>query len=58
MNYIFYVKMVNSTTVGLIFYVKKELKLKVEYDLKSALEIYLQVFNDWYYKHEKYTIKS
>ena len=38
--------MVNSTTVGLIFYVKKELKLKVEYDLKSALEIYLQVFND------------
>ena len=58
MNYIFYVKMVNRTTVGLIFYVKKELKLKVEYDLKSALEIYLQVFNDWYYKHEKYTIKS
>ena len=31
---------------------------KVEYDLKSALEIYLQFFTDSYYKHEKYTIKS
>ena len=31
---------------------------EVEYDLKSALEIYLQYFTDSYYKHEKYTIKS
>ena len=28
---------------------------KVQYDLKSVLEIYLQFFTDWYYKHEKYT---
>ena len=31
---------------------------EVQYDLKSALEIYLQFFTDCYYKHEKYTIKS
>ena len=25
---------------------------EIEYDLESALEIYLQFFTDWYYKHE------
>ena len=30
----------------------------IEYDLQSTLEIYLQFFTDWYYKHEKYTIRS
>ena len=31
---------------------------EVKYDLERTLEIYLQFFNDWYYKHEKYTISS
>ena len=31
---------------------------EVQYDFKSALEIYLQFFTDRYYKHEKYTISS
>ena len=30
----------------------------IKYDLEITLEIYLQSFTDWYYKHEKYTIKS
>ena len=30
----------------------------IEYDLESALEIYLQFFTDWYCKHEKYAIRS
>ena len=25
---------------------------EIQYDLESALEIYLQFFTDWYYKHE------
>ena len=25
---------------------------EIEYDLENALEIYLQFFTDWYYKHE------
>ena len=25
---------------------------EIEYDLENALEIYLQFFNYWYYKHE------
>ena len=31
---------------------------KVKYNLEIALEIYLQIFTDSYYKHEKYTIRS
>ena len=31
---------------------------EVQYNLESALEIYLQFFIDSYYKHEKYTIRS
>ena len=29
---------------------------EIEYDLESALEIYLQFFTDWYYKHEDYLL--
>ena len=25
---------------------------EIQYDLENALEIYLQFFTDWYYKHE------
>ena len=25
---------------------------KIEYDLENALEVYVQFFTDWYYKHE------
>ena len=31
---------------------------EVKYDLESALEIYFKFFTDWYYKYEKYTIRS
>ena len=30
---------------------------EIEYDLESALEIYLQLFTDWYYKHEDLLLK-
>ena len=30
---------------------------EVQYDLESALEIYLQFFTDWYYKHEDLLLK-
>ena len=29
---------------------------EIEYDLESELEIYLQFFTDWYYKHEDYLL--
>ena len=29
---------------------------EIEYGLESALEIYLQFFTDWYYKHEDYLL--
>ena len=30
---------------------------KTQYDLENALEIYLQFFTDWYYKHEDLLLK-
>ena len=30
---------------------------EVQYDLESALEVYLQFFTDWYYKHEDLLFK-
>ena len=29
---------------------------EIQYDLENALEIYLQFFTDWYYKHEDYLL--
>ena len=30
---------------------------EIQYDLESALEIYLRFFTDWYYKHEDLLLK-
>ena len=30
---------------------------EIQYDLENALEIYLQFFTDWYYKHEDLLLK-
>ena len=36
---------------------KKTFIHEIEYDLESELDIYLQFFTDWYYKHEDYCVK-
>ena len=41
-----------------IFWTERSFIDEVQYDLERALEIYLQFFTGWYYKDEKYTIKS